>query len=394
MDTKLDIGLSKEDLDRIESLHKVGTVKDQGAFAWLIEKLKSVTIETSSVRLRDKVTFYQLLAVMINAGVRIIHSVYVLAEQTPNKKFRSILQNLGKGMEGGRKLSEVMEEYPNIFSVAERGMIASGEASGQLDKILKDIAKQVEKNAFISSRVKGALIYPVAVFLIMGVSLFIMLTMVIPKIGALFTEGGQTLPWTTRTLMALSEFAQNYWQMIIIGVALALLAFSSFRKSRRGQYLLDSWLLRLPIFGKIVRNLMLSRFAYMVASLMNAGLPIVKALEINANAIGNEVYKRRILFASQDVAQGIPLGENLKEDEFLFPPMVASMVMVGEQTANLTEVAQKVGSYYEDQVDLAISSLSKIMEPVILVVMGLIVGFIVAAVMQPILALSDLSSVL
>jgi type IV pilus assembly protein PilC len=244
------------------------------------------------------------------------------------------------------------------------------------------------------AKVRGAMIYPISIFIVMGICLFLMLTMVVPKLTDLFTEGGKELPTSTQILLKLSEFAQDDWPYLLIGILMLMLSFMVMKRTKKGQYTLHLGLLYVPVFGKLVRELMVSRFARLLASLTGAGVPIVKALEINANAVGNDVYKRRIQYAAQDVSQGIPLGENLNQSAFLFPPTVASMVLVGEQTAKVGEVAGKIADFYEEEVDTAVASLSKLMEPVILVVMGSMVGFIVAAIMQPIMSLSDISTTL
>lgn len=393
--TRLDIGLSKEDQDRIASLKQVNLDGEAGGRGLLsiYKRINHAFLKLTPVKLQEKVTFYQLLAVMINAGVPIIRSLYVLADQNKNPRLKEILQNLAQNMEQGSSLSDSMEMYADIFSDAERGMIASGEASGNLNHILKDIAKQSEKSARIVAKVKGAMIYPAAIITILAIALFIMLTMVVPKITELFAEGNAALPLSTEILLFASDFAQHSWEMILLGIGVLVLAVYGIKRTEKGSFLMDKALLYIPVFGGLVRKLMISRFARLLASLMLAGIPIVKALEINANALGNAVYKRRVKFAAQDVAQGIPLGENLTGNEFLFPPMVSSMILVGEQTANLAEVSTKIADYYEDEVDTMVASLSKLMEPIILVVMGGLVGFIVAAIMQPIMALSDLSGV-
>jgi len=386
----LDIGLSKDDMDRIEELRRVDLDKAHDDRSILV-KLNEIVAKMNGVKLAEKVTFFQLLAVMINAGVPIIRALYVLSDQNKNPYLKIIIRQMAKDMEEGTTFADTMGAFPKVFTEAEQGMIASGEASGNLNEILKDIAKQAEKTAKIIRKVKGAMIYPISIMAIMAVALFIMLTMVVPKLEGLFTEGGKELPASTQTLLSLSEWAQNSWLTIVIGVILLGVGFTVARKNKQAKYGMDYALLYIPVFGKLIRQLMISRFARMLASMMEAGIPIVKALEINSNALGNAVYQRRIDFAAQDVSQGIPLGENLTDNEFLFPPMVASMVTVGEQTSNLTEVSTKIAEFYEDEVDTAVASLSKLMEPVILVVMGSAVGFIVAAIMQPIMALSDLS---
>lgn len=392
--TFIEIGLSKEDQSRIEALRQVDIDSKNKKSGNPLVRFNEWLVGLSRVKLRDKVMFFQLLAVMINAGVPIIRSLYVLSDQNKNPRLKKIIRVLARKMEAGSSLSASMEEYKNVFSDAERGMIASGEASGNLNNILYDIAKQAEKSASILARVKGAMVYPAAIICIMMLALFLMLTMVVPKLSALFTDTGQELPTTTKILIGSSQWAQDYWPIAIIMIIATAIGFFFLGRTKKGKYSMHLALLYLPVFGKLVRQLMVARFNRLLASLMDAGLPIVKALEINANAVGNEVYKKRIMYASQDVAQGIPLGENLTNDNFLFPPMVASMILVGEQTANLSEVATKIAEHYEGQVDVMVSSLSKLLEPVILVVMGGSVGFLVAAIMQPIMALSDLSSVI
>lgn len=391
--THLDIGLSKEDQDRIAQLRKDSNKRRTGLRDLLVG-INEFLLNSTRIKLQEKVTFYQLLAVMINAGVPIIRSLKVLSEQNHNKHFQRVIAGLAQHMEEGESLSEAMRQYEKIFSETERGMIASGEASGNLNSILRDIAKQSLKTSMIIAKVKGAMIYPTTIIFIMIVAVVLMLTLVVPKITALFAEGNTELPLTTKILIGASETAQKYWNLLGLGGVILVIGLVLFHRSQRGRYTIHMLALKLPIFGSLLRQLMIARFTRSLSSLILSGIPIVKALEINANAMGNEVYKRRIKFAAQDVAQGIPLGENLTGNEFLFPPMVSSMVLVGERTANLSEVCTKIADYYENEVDTLVNSLSKLMEPVILVVMGLVVGFIVAAIMQPIMALSDISSVI
>ena len=393
--THLDLDLTRDDQERIRSLRQVDLdekKKSRGFKARFI-KLNKWTESLTRIKLREKVTFFQLMAVMINAGVPIIRCLYVLSDQNPNPKLKNIIRALGAQMEEGSSLSKAMANHPDLFSESERGMISSGEASGNLNEILKDIAKQAEKGAQIISKVKGAMAYPMAIMAIMLIAVVLMLTLVVPKISALFTQSSQELPLSTKILITASEYAQHGWVYMILGALVFSGGFYVFSRQKRGKYLLHFALLYVPIFGKLMRELMIARFTRVLASLLNSGIPIVKALEITSHAVGNEVYKQRIDFASQDVAQGIPLGENLTDNSFLFPPMVASMVLVGEQTANLVEVCNKIADFYETEVDNMVSTLSKLMEPIILVVMGGTVGFVVAAIMQPIMALSDISSV-
>ncbi len=393
--THLDIGLSKEDQSRIEALREVRIEKRKSRVNLAIFKqINAAFANLTPIKIKDKVTFFHLLAVMINSGMPIIRSLYVLSEQLANPKFAGIVRQLAQKMEEGKSLSEAMNDYSGVFGESERGMIASGEASGNLNQILKTLAVQTEKGATLITKVKGAMIYPAAIMVVVIAAMLLILTLVVPQISSIFEESGKELPLTTQILIAASDFAQSSWYLIIVGLVAAVLGFYLFSKTKRGRYLIHYGILWIPIFGTIVKKVMVARFARMLGVLLKAGIPIVRGLEINANAMGNEIYKKRILFISQDVSQGIPIGENLSNSEWLFPPMVASMILVGEKTANIVDVSEKIADFYEMEVDTAVSSLSKLMEPVILVVMGLVVGFLVSAIMQPIIALSDVASVI
>ncbi len=387
------IGLSKEDQDRIAQLRDKNFKKRDSLWKVVQTSISEFIRSTQKINAKEKATFFQLLSVMINAGVPLIRSLYVLADQTKHPRFKGIIRTLAKKMEEGERLSTAMAGFESIFSEAERGMIASGEASGNLGGILVDLANDAIKSAQIIAKVRNAMIYPAVIVLIMIASIIIMLTLVVPKLTELFEGSGSELPFTTQTLLSLSEWAKVGWPFLIGLAAMAVGAVYFMRQRKEGRFVIDNFILHIPVFGLIIKKLMLARFARMLSSLMSAGIPIVRALNIDAKALGSEVYRQRIHFAAQDVAQGIPLGENLQDNDFLFPPMVSSMVLVGEQTANLAEVSDKIAMHYENEVDNAVESLSKVIEPVILVVMGLVVGFIVAAVMQPIIAVSDLTSV-
>lgn len=392
---RVDIGLSPEDEARLKALNEASPMDDDfvpssgNVLVDLYSKLNMYLQSMNKIKIADKVTFFELLSVMINAGVPLVRALYVLSDQVQNVKLRLIIRDMAKKVEKGMKLSDTMNNFPKVFGEAEVGMVRSGEATGKLNKVLRQIADQTQKSASLLSKVKGAMIYPAAIICIMIGALIVMLVVVVPKISDIFSQSETELPTSTKVLIAMSDTAKNSYVEVIIVVTILGLAFWLFKQTKTGKYQLDNLLLHMPIFGLMLRKLAVSRFARNLASLMQSGIPIVKALEINASAVGNEVYKRRIIMAAEDVAQGIPLGENLNDSKFLFPEMVVSMISIGEQTAKVDEVAEKIAAYYEEQVDDMISGLSKMLEPVILVVMGLGVGGLVAAVMQPIMNLTD-----
>ena len=396
----VDIGLSAEDEAKIKALKKVSPgsnspIESTGnVFVDLYNKINLLIQSMNNVKVGDKVVFFELLSVMINAGVPLIRSLYILSDQTKNIKLKLILREMVKKVEGGLKLSDTMVDYPNVFSESEIGMVKSGEATGNLNDILKQLSIQVQKNASLVAKVKGAMIYPIVIILILIAAVIVMLVVVVPKISGIFEESGTELPTSTKILMSMSDIAQNHYIEAITIAGVLFAAFWLFKQTKQGRYQLHNMMLHIPVFGEVLRKVAISRFTRNLASLMGSGISIVKALEINANAIGNDVYKKRILLAAEDVAQGIPLGENLNDSKFLFPDMVVSMISIGEQTAKVDEVAMKIAEFYEEQVDETVKGLSKLMEPMILVVMGLVVGGLVAAVMQPIMNLTDVGNAL
>ncbi len=400
-EVRVDIGLSEEDEARLKALNEAAPLQDDdfvpssgNVIVDFYNKFNMYLQSMSKIKIADKVTFFELLAVMINAGVPLIRALYVLSDQAKNVKLKLIIRDMAKKVEKGMKLSEAMGNFPKVFPEAEVGMVRSGEATGKLNDVLRQIADQTQKSASLMSKVKGAMIYPVAVICIMIAALIVMLVVVVPKISGIFEESGTELPTSTKTLMAMSDIAQHSYVEVIIVAAILGLGFWLFKQTKTGRYQIHRLLLNLPIFGEMLRKLAIARFARNLSSLMRSGIAIVRALEINASAVGNEVYKKRILMAAEDVAQGIPLGENLNDSKFLFPDMVVSMITIGEQTAKVDEVAEKIADYYEEQVDDMISGLSKMLEPVILVIMGVGVGGLVAAVMQPIMNLTDVGNAL
>ncbi len=355
----------------------------------LYQSLNEMVQSFTTIPMKEKVMFFQLLAIMISAGVPLVKSLYVLANQTKNVRFRKVVATMAQNVETGRTLSESMGAFNNVFDDAQIGMIRAAEASGKLIEVLRDIAHQAEKAAAVASKVKGAMIYPAVVFTMMSGAIIVILTMVIPKIMELFIQSNAKLPASTLTLLAISDFLRNHSLLLVVIVGVALAALALWKKTAVGKYQWHNVVLHLPVFGKMVRYLAISRFTRALSSLLTSGIPIVEALNINADAIGNEVYRRRVVLAGEDVARGIPLAENLTESNFLFPEMVVSMIAIGEQTAELHKVAGKIADYYEDEVDQMASNMSKLLEPIIMGVMGVVVGGLIVSVMQPIFSLLD-----
>lgn len=348
----------------------------------------------SKIGIKEKMTFFSLLAVTLNAGVPLIKALNTIANEMSNYRLKQITIGLSKRVEQGRKLSSAMEDFPKVFSSSQIGMVLAGEVSGKLNEIFDKINHETEKNAKLSSRIKGALIYPLVVIVIVGIVITLMMTMVIPKIAKIFEDSGSALPPLTRGLIAVSGFMTSYWYVVVFAIIAFVIGIKVMARGDLGRWYIHNILLRLPIFGKVMRMICISKFTRTLSALIASGISIVKALQINAEAVGNEVYKRRILISADDVQQGIPLGENLGGNEFLFPSIVVSMIAVGEKNAELSTVMDQIADYYENEIDVITANISKLMEPFILILLGFTVGLIVFAIMQPLMSLTDMAEIL
>lgn len=355
------------------------------------KKVNDYLIDHSKVKLRDKATFFRLLAVMMNAGLPLIRSLNTLGVQSEKSPhLAKILFDLARQIEGGRSLSDAMGDYPDVFGDAAIGVVRAGEASGQLNKTLKSLADEIEKSASVTGKIKGALVYPLVIMILLISVIFLMMIMVVPQMTKLFTQTGAELPLPTQILIGLSDFSVNFWPFILGGLAALIFGVGVWKKTRSGKYIWDYMKLKMPVFGSIMQKGALSKFARGFSNLMGSGVPIIKSIEIVAHSIGNEVYKKRLLLTAEDMKRGIPMAENLSESS-LFPKILVNMIEVGEQTAQLETVVLKVAEFYDEEIDNVVASLTKIMEPLILVIIGVTVGGLVAAIMLPIIQLTNIA---
>lgn len=353
-------------------------------------KFNDFLVEHSKIKIRDVAVIFRLLSTMINAGIPLIKSLNTLgaqAEKSP--RLQRVLFDMAHQVEAGSNLSKAMGKYPDVFTEAQLGAVQAGEASGQLNKTFKNLAEESEKSAAIVGKVKGALIYPIVILVIMFGVVFVMMLLVVPQISGLYEQSGKDLPAVTRVLITMSDFTVAYWWLMILAVIGLIAGILSWKKTKSGRYYWDLMLLSLPIFGDLVRKSTLAKFSYGFGNLLSSGVPIIKAIEIVSMAVGNEVYRKRFLLTAEDMKSGIPMAENLSNSK-LFPSMLVNMIEVGEQTAQLETVTQKVADFYNEEVTNAVNSLTKIMEPLIIVVVGITVGGLVAAIMLPIMQLTSL----
>lgn len=392
MAKKLFIGSSTEK-QQVEK--KSSAEKDRSIF----EELNFLIAKYGHLKIKDKVVFYRLFSTMINAGVSIAKALSILYEQVESPKLKVILEDTIKKIQKGLTLSDALQSFEKDFSDAEIGMIRSGEASGKLNESLLNLADQTEKSANITKKLKGAMIYPAVIFVLLIVAMFAVMTFVMPQIKDMFANFNAELPVATQMLINTSDFFVAHGGPFdlpnVINVVLCVVLFIIFigylRTTTQGRYYWDLMLLYLPVFGALNKKVALSKMCRGLATLISSGIPIVKALIICSDMIGNELYRLRILRIADDVKIGINIADNMRGDDMYFPPMVVSMVGVGVQTAQLDKITKKMAEFYEDEVDDMIKNISALLEPLIIVVVGLSVGGLVIAVMLPILSLSDLA---
>ena len=364
----------------------------------ILERVNEYLARMSRVKTADRVSFFRLLATMINAGISILKALNILADQTENAHMRMVIKGLVDKIESGGSFSEAMSAYPKVFTEAHVGMVESGEASGRLNQTLLEIAIEAEKSAALISKIKGAMIYPVVVIFIMLGAGFAVMTFVMPKIKEMFTSLGGQLPAMTQAMISVSDFlvgttigVSNALWVIIVFIGVVFI-FIKWKQTDSGRYLWAEALFHIPVFGALSKKVALARFCRGLSTMISSGISIIKALTITAASVDNAVYEKRILQIADDVKQGITMAENMKDDEKHFPAMVVGMISVAEQTAQIDTISEKLADYYEGEVNDMVKGLSALLEPIIILILGLAVGFLVIAVMLPILSASDLAS--
>lgn len=335
------------------------------------------------VSMKDKVIFTRQLGTMIKSGLPIVQAMHILSEQTSNKKFKEIIDEIGAGIEGGSSFSGMLAKYPKVFDRVYINLTRAGEASGQLDETLERLAVQQEKAYGIVKKVRGAMLYPGFVLLALVGATILMLIVVIPPLKSIFEGAGADLPFATQVLIKMSDAMRSFWYLFILGGVAMLIGGRQFLQSDRGQGMLDRFKLKVPIFGPLFKKIYVANFTRTLASLVGGGVPILQALEIVAESVGNSVYEKSLKKAAKDVEGGAQLSQPIKSDPN-FPPLVPQMISVGEQTGKMDEVLNKLADFYEEEVDNIVKNLSTLMEPILMVVMGAAVGGLLIAILMPI----------
>jgi len=331
---------------------------------------------------KDLAIFTRQFSVMIDAGLPLVQCLEILGGQQENKTFAKILQQTRMDVEGGASLADAMRKHPKAFDDLYTNMIAAGEAGGILDTILKRLATYIEKNVKLKAQVKGAMVYPIAVISIAGIVIAVILWKVIPTFASMFAGLNAELPLPTRFVISLSKWFVRLLPFIVIGGILGVVAFKRYYATYGGRRVVDKVILKAPIFGTLMQKIAVARFCRTLSTLIASGVPILDGLEITARTAGNAIVEDAIMAVRKGVESGLTVAQPLKETG-VFPPMVVQMIGVGEQTGALDAMLTKIADFYEEEVDQAVANLLTLMEPVMILFLGITVGGIIIAMYLP-----------
>jgi type IV pilus assembly protein PilC len=338
------------------------------------------------VKLRDLSVFNRQLSVMFNAGLPITHGLGILASQQKNKHFQEVLEEVRKDVEAGSNFSNALRKHKHIFNDLYCSMIQAGEASGNLDTILMRLSEYIENITKLVGKVKSAMAYPIAVLIIAVVLTSVIMIKVVPVFANMFEQLGATLPTPTQIVMGISDFLIANWYWVIIGLIALVFSFRSYNKTYKGRRVIDRIKLRIPIFGELLLKLGVARVTRTLETLLNSGVEIIESMTITAKTAGNAIIEDSVMRSRASVQEGRPLGEAWEEEK-LFPFMVTQMVSVGEQTGALSNMLAKIADFYDEEVSQSVDALISLMEPILILILGSLVGGIIIAMYMPLFSI-------
>ena len=339
---------------------------------------------------KDIVVFTRQFSTMINAGLPLVQALEILSTQVENKAFGKIIEQVKTDVESGLTYADSLKKHPKIFSELYANMVAAGEAGGILDTILNRLAAYIEKAMKLKKKVKGAMVYPAVISTVAVLVIVIIMVFVVPTFSRMFAQLGGTLPLPTRMVMGLSKFIAGTGGIVSLVLIIAAVVFIiQFKRTEKGKKMIDFILLKLPIFGTLLNKVAVAKFTRTLGTLVSSGVPILDGLEITAKTSGNKVVEQAIMGVRKEVVGGKTIAEPIKKAK-VFPPMVTHMIAVGESTGALDAMLGKIADFYDDEVDAAVTNLTAMMEPLLMVFLGTTVGFIVVAMYLPIFKLITL----
>ena len=340
------------------------------------------------VKVNEVVIFARIFATMINAGLPLIQCLDLLAQQEQNKTFAQIITAIKEDIEGGSTLSDALRKYPKVFDDLFVNLVAAGESGGILDVILQRLSNYMEKAMKLKSKVKGAMTYPASVLVISIAVVSLLLVKVIPTFQKMFEGFGGELPGPTQFLITLSTYAQKYFLVALIAMAIAVYAFRRYYKTEKGTLLIDDLILRAPVFGPLLKKVAVARFTRTMSTMMTSGVPILEGLAIVSKTAGNKVVENALIRVRKSISEGKTIAEPLLETG-IFPPMVVQMIAVGEATGALDAMLSKIADFYDDEVDTAVDAMTALLEPFMMVFLGGVVGGMIIAMYLPIFKMAS-----
>jgi len=335
-----------------------------------------------NIKLKDVVIFSRQFSVMISANVAVFQALKILIDQTEKPKFRQIIMEIADAVDSGSKLSDSMERYPKIFSDFYVNIIRSGESSGKLDETLNYLADEMEKDYDMTSKIKGAMIYPAFIFIGLIAMAIIMMVFVVPKLTGMLTESGAELPTATKVLIGISDFMVGYWWTVVAGLAALPALYVAVNRTKAGRKWIDRIKLSLPVFGRLSQRIYLVRFTRSMNTLLLGGLTVVESLRITAGVITNEIYRDLINETIKEVEEGNSISTSFIKSK-LMPRMVSQMMVVGEKTGKLDVILARVSEFYTREINNIVANLMTLMEPIIMVIMGAAVAYMISAIVLP-----------
>lgn len=340
------------------------------------------------IRLKELPVYTRQLAAMLSSGMPLVQSIVALEEQTGDKHFRQVLNGVRQKVEGGAMYSDSLEEYPQVFDELYVNMMRAGETGGMLAETCDRVASFLEASNKLRAKVKSAMMYPTVVISVACIISAGLIVFIVPTFATMFAGFGAELPKPTQMLLDTSNFIRGYWYIVGAAAAATIYSLRRYAKTEKGGYTLDMFRLRFPLLGKLVRKIAITRFASTFAQLMSSGVPIIQAMTIVGVATGNKVIGKAILDARASVEQGKTVSETLKSNKE-FPSMLIHMLSAGEQTGKMEEMLGKLSQFYQDEVDSMLEGLTSMLEPLLMVVIGVMIGGIVLAMFMPIFKMTE-----
>jgi len=387
--------IKKGEVDAEDEKSAVAKLKQQNIRASSVKKkadsifsLKMGGTKNRKVSGRDLVVFTRQFSTMVDAGLPLVQCLDILGKQSENPTFGDVITKVKANIEKGSDLSDSMRKHPKVFDSLYCNLVEAGEVGGILDTILKRLADYIEKAESLKKKVKSAMVYPgVIVTVAVGVVAFLMI-FVIPAFANLFTGGGAELPAPTKLVMVVSDFFRNQWYYLFGGIAAFIFLFKKIYATERGRFEIDRISLKLPVVGALIRKISVAKFTRTLGTLVASGVPLIEGLEICARTSGNKIVEKAVFNTIAAIKEGESIATPLSR-EAIFPPMVIQMIDVGENSGSLDTMCNKIADFYDEEVDNAVAALTSLLEPMLMVFLGIVVGFIVVAMYMPIFKLGD-----